>query len=62
MEPRAASTQPRDTPDYKGNMTFVIILLKEDVKLLWLWNKYEANSGEWTWYLARCAIKEDITM
>jgi hypothetical protein len=61
MEARAASTQPISTPNYNDNMTFLIILLKEDVKLPWLWNKYKANSGQWSWYLARCARKEDIT-
>jgi hypothetical protein len=39
-------------------MTFLIILLKDDAKLLRLAYKYKANSGQWSWYLARCSRKQ----
>ncbi len=55
MEPGAALAQPRSTPNYNGNAAFLNILLKDDDKVVWLWNKYKATSGQWSRYLARCA-------
>jgi hypothetical protein len=55
MEPGAALAQPRSTPNYNGNAAFLNILLKDDDKVVWLWNEYKASSGQWSRYLARCA-------
>jgi hypothetical protein len=47
--------QPRSTPNYNGKAAFLNILLKDDDKVVWLWDESDASSGQWSRYLARCA-------